>query len=81
MKTALLWTVMQCVVVESVRNYHNMLLYGPEDHSFWNLFLSSVPLIDSVDVLDRISGFSSIEECSFPGVLMNGTVSIFSHLG
>jgi hypothetical protein len=37
-----------------------------------------MPSIDSIGVWDRISGFGSIEECSFPGVLMNVTVSIFS---
>lgn len=45
---------------------------------FFFFFLSSTPLIDVVGVLDRISGFGNIEEMSFPGVLMNGTVSIFS---
>jgi len=82
MKTALLWTVMQRVVVELVRNCHYMLLYGPEEQFLeFFFYLSSVPLIDGVGVLDRITGFGSIEECSFPGVLMNVTVSIFSHLG
>jgi len=44
-------------------------------------FYLSIPSIDVVDVLDRISGFRSIEECIFSGVLMNVTVSIFSRLG
>ena len=80
MKTALLWTVKQRVVVELVRDCHYMLLYGPEEQ-FLESFFFSVPLIDGVGVLDRITGFGSIEECSFPGVLMNVTVSISSHLG
>ena len=40
-----------------------------------------IPLVDGVGVLDRITGFGSIEDCSFPSVLMNVTFPIFSHLG
>jgi len=56
---------MQCVVVESVRNYHCTLLYDPEEHSFWNLFFPPIPLMDGVGVLDRISEFGSIGNAAF----------------
>jgi hypothetical protein len=75
-KTAVLWTVMQRVVVMSVRNYHYTLHYGPGEHRSQNFF--SVPSFNDIGVWDRISGFGNIEECSCCGVLMNITVSIFT---
>jgi len=76
-------TSLDCYAVCSSRVGKELPLHTalwPRRAVFGIFFFSSIPLIGSVRVLDRITGFSSIEECSFPGVLMNVTVSIFSHL-
>ena len=75
-------TPLDCYAVCSSRVGKELPLHAalwPRRAQFF--FYLSIPSIDVVDVLDRISGFRSIEECIFSGVLMNVTVSIFSRLG